>query len=737
MSLLFPMMHWVGIGCLGPLFSCEIFSVAVGLTANDSLMGGFGPTAGLHAVVRCMTATWIVVTAASTMRDSFSGEDVASAVLAAVAAMATFAIASVIAYNTWHARRSHHTDQSTMRGFLSYLSHECRVPLQVITAGMDMLQGPCHVTAVEQTGRRGMLTRSQMKQRALSTRQVSAHEIMESLGGMNEYLTHVRAIQMATESIHAVLNDTLDLHKYTITGQISMTPTPFDFIRALEETVDEARLAEFGSESNMAENSFRGSLGLMIDHAAEAELDYLHSEMGAREKGDEQRLRQAIMNLISFACRQAPTGESVEVTLSRATTVSMKGRALSSCTTSSDERSGNGKFGSDVGSTGAEDDENVGLIALEVRVTMRGANFSERHLKALPAPYSSKDDGEEGVQLAMSRLIAQQHNGKISMSSGVDSLPALSLEVCLPLVRDVRTGSDVCDAPSEHDEVIRDERIDMAYTSSLFCPSAHAPSIGNSVNGKGKARSSTPAQGGSERERLLMANDLSNGAVRCMDGADRAPRTMMKRASWEGERANLNPFNNIMGYPQQNQSQKFSGNLSQPFGRGGNSASEVLSLREPRVLLVDDDRLVRVVLGALLRRLGAVCETACHGIEAIEKVKTTQPMSRQPYDASFDLIIMDVRMPQMNGIEATRILRDAGFVMPIVGLTANTLPEDTALFIESGATEVLYKPMSIDTAGKLLRRYMPHTGEDSCRRSARASKCDLDFAAASKESLAA
>ena len=57
--------------------------------------------------------------------------------------------------------------------------------------------------------------------------------------GPDGYATHVRAMQMAARSIHDVLNDTLDLHKYVLTGKISMTPRQFDFLRAAFETVEE------------------------------------------------------------------------------------------------------------------------------------------------------------------------------------------------------------------------------------------------------------------------------------------------------------------------------------------------------------------------------------------------------------------------------------------------------------------------------------------------------------------
>lgn len=117
--------------------------------------------------------------------------------------------------------------------------------------------------------------------------------------------------------------------------------------------------------------------------------------------------------------------------------------------------------------------------------------------------------------------------------------------------------------------------------------------------------------------------------------------------------------------------------------------------RPRRVLLVDDDRLVRMVLAALLRRMDAICVTASDGAEAVDKCASGE----------FDLVIMDLRMPVMDGLEATRRIREMDADVPIVGLTANTMPEDTARFMRSGANEVIYKPISADNVEKLLSRY--------------------------------
>lgn len=837
---LLPMMNWVGVGFLGPIFSCEIFSFTVGVTPDDSLLGGFGPTAGLHAVLRCVTAVWLVTAVGeSAGEEAGAGEreqHLVAVSLAAVAAMAAFksCVAAFVAAGTWRARCAQHADQSTMKGFLAYLSHECRVPLQVVTAGLDVLQnrggGPSVEEPVTQEtygggaggeGEGGMMTRSAMKRRTSMMEQphvveqphrgsctdllnindnggddvATPQDIANSLGGEAMYSNHVRAIQMAANSIHAVLNDTLDLHKYTLTGQISMSPRPFDFLRAVEETVEEARAAEFGGRGGGGGGD-AVSLRCDVDPAAAAELRWLHQEMGARELGDEQRLRQVLMNLMSNACRHTPAGGSVVVTVTRVQTTvnnsrsngngsgsasptSTSGSGDSNSSPNAKSSSGFGGFGAFSGFGGSDDgaEENVGLVRLEVTVTDTGCGIKERDQKALFTPYGSKGGASassaSGIGLALSQLIAGQHGGKIKASSDVDVGSTFSLEVSLPLVRDNNfrscsdgsgegsgSGDEISGGPSgtaadgagaaggngkrplqQHNVahssglMYRSTSRTLSSPSRISSPLIRRRTSANSHHIDGLNGGGGGGGGGEgvayEKDYRQLESDMAAGAQYCTDGADRFARTSMKRSSWEGKRALINPFKNIMGYPPSSSGGGRDGvnggvnvrprRITEEYARcsaveyaNSNPAAAAAALRpfaqqhrQPRVLLVDDDRLVRMVLGALLRRLGAVCETACHGIDAIEKVRSSAPIPGSPDGAPFDLVIMDLRMPQMNGVEATRILRAGGCAMPIVGLTANTLPEDTACFLKSGATEVLYKPMSAESAGMLLRRYSP------------------------------
>ncbi|MFN3228797.1 MAG: response regulator [Asticcacaulis sp.] len=111
--------------------------------------------------------------------------------------------------------------------------------------------------------------------------------------------------------------------------------------------------------------------------------------------------------------------------------------------------------------------------------------------------------------------------------------------------------------------------------------------------------------------------------------------------------------------------------------------------RPPHILIVDDNATNRLVAQALCDSFG--CTSVCveDGVEAVEAVKI----------APFDLILMDIKMPRMNGVEATRTIRSlpGGIgALPILALTANASAEDAQHYREAGMDEVLAKPIKAE-----------------------------------------
>jgi CheY-like chemotaxis protein len=109
----------------------------------------------------------------------------------------------------------------------------------------------------------------------------------------------------------------------------------------------------------------------------------------------------------------------------------------------------------------------------------------------------------------------------------------------------------------------------------------------------------------------------------------------------------------------------------------------------PHILIVDDNATNRVVAQALCEMFGCTSETAEDGVEALEAVQ----------ERRFDLILMDIKMPRMDGVQATRAIRAmAGPArdIPIVALTANADADDAERYRTIGMAAVVEKPIKPD-----------------------------------------
>ncbi|ODS83815.1 MAG: histidine kinase [Cytophagaceae bacterium SCN 52-12] len=113
--------------------------------------------------------------------------------------------------------------------------------------------------------------------------------------------------------------------------------------------------------------------------------------------------------------------------------------------------------------------------------------------------------------------------------------------------------------------------------------------------------------------------------------------------------------------------------------------------QKPFVLLVDDNAVNRKVAGEILKKAGAVVDAAASGFEAIERVEKLAAGS----SALYDIILMDIQMPDMDGIQTTAELRRrfGKQLPPVVAMTAYSMKEDQERFIRQGMDDYLAKPI--------------------------------------------
>jgi len=119
-----------------------------------------------------------------------------------------------------------------------------------------------------------------------------------------------------------------------------------------------------------------------------------------------------------------------------------------------------------------------------------------------------------------------------------------------------------------------------------------------------------------------------------------------------------------------------------------------------RVLLAEDVKTNQVLCKSLLNRMGFEVSVADDGEEALHKALLE----------SYDLIFMDMQMPNKNGYEATKALRKRGVETPVIALTANAMQGDDTKCLAAGCTDYLAKPIDHQILADKIRQYLPPQG---------------------------
>jgi two-component system, sensor histidine kinase and response regulator len=123
------------------------------------------------------------------------------------------------------------------------------------------------------------------------------------------------------------------------------------------------------------------------------------------------------------------------------------------------------------------------------------------------------------------------------------------------------------------------------------------------------------------------------------------------------------------------------------------------AIRHARVLVVDDVHLNRMVTSVVLRQAGLVVDTAENGREALARLDK----------GCYDLVLMDIQMPELDGLAATRQLRaDPRFAtLPVVAMTAHAMADDRARCLAAGMNDYLTKPLDNQVLWATLLRWIP------------------------------
>ncbi len=115
-----------------------------------------------------------------------------------------------------------------------------------------------------------------------------------------------------------------------------------------------------------------------------------------------------------------------------------------------------------------------------------------------------------------------------------------------------------------------------------------------------------------------------------------------------------------------------------------------------KILYAEDNPVNQKLVAMLVKKTGAELVLVGNGKEAVEQVENND----------FDLVLMDIQMPVMNGVDAIKAIRDKGYTLPILALTANVMQEDVKMYTKVGSNGCLAKPIVRPVFYQMLESYL-------------------------------
>lgn len=122
----------------------------------------------------------------------------------------------------------------------------------------------------------------------------------------------------------------------------------------------------------------------------------------------------------------------------------------------------------------------------------------------------------------------------------------------------------------------------------------------------------------------------------------------------------------------------------------------VINLEGKDVLVVEDDDMNFIYMRQIFKLTKGNITRAINGAEALEKARKN----------SYDLILMDIQLPDISGAEITKQIRTFNAEVPIIAQTASRTPDETDVCLESGCTDILFKPFTINDFSGIVKKYI-------------------------------
>jgi CheY-like chemotaxis protein/nitrogen-specific signal transduction histidine kinase len=458
-----------------------------------------------------------------------------------------------------------------------------------------------------------------------------------------EQRSFLEAVDESARSLLDILSDILDFSKIQA-GALALRSAPFHLERVLSDSLKAlaARAAENGVE-------------LVYDQAA---------EVPERLIGDAGRLRQVLVNLVSNAVKFTEEGEIIVRV--------------------------------------AVDDRDGDQVTVRFSVHDTGIGIDEDLREGIFAAFSQADTsatrqfGGTGIGLTVAAELVSMMGGSLGVQSEVGRGSTFTFSVDLGTA-EIAGGAPEPPRPlANRDVLIVDKNVTARRVLAGYV---------RRLGGRPVAVASGP-EGLREAQRANAAASpfdlvLADTTVQGVEGED-----LRRRLEGEGEYGA--PHFALMGRARGRRRPGPEDTLTKPIfpdelagafvhtSRSQISPAEAATVGEPRaehrpwavrILLAEDNKVNQMLAAALLRKRGYVVSLAADGEQAVELVK----------EGDFDLVLMDVQMPRMDGFEATAAIREweaeAGRRLPIIAVTAHAMEGDKELCLDAGMDDYVSKPI--------------------------------------------
>lgn len=476
---------------------------------------------------------------------------------------------------------------------------------------------------------------------------------------------YLQMLQAAGESLLDILNDILDFSKIEA-GHIKITPVPFQLSDVLNALA-----------TIMSINAVNKDLELVIG----VEPDVPHAFIG-----DAQRLQQVLVNLVGNAIKFTERGEVVVL----------------------------------VQRKGTEEE----IVNLCFRVRDTGIGMTDEQQARLFSPFSQADTsitrrfGGTGLGLTISKRLVSLMGGAITMESSVGI--GSEFQVTIPLRQNNSIESTV-----RSQNTLGDLRIlvvdDNATSREYLCKTIvgwnwQADGVESGERAVEQVRTlerrgefydavlvdwQMPGLDGlgtlqGIREVLptytlpviIMVNAFEQGKLMQEPGSAEIDAILLKPVT------SSNLFDTLhealtVGTPPQ---------MPVPFDRENLPSRQLLD--GVRLLLVEDNALNRFVATRMLEQAGAVVEVADNGQQAVDKLRADPQR--------YQVVLMDVQMPVMDGFTATRVIRnELHLAVPILAMTAGVLESEREQCVTAGMDGFIAKPMDVQQMLAIIRQHVP------------------------------